>query len=371
MKKIKVLQLVFSFRTHELVSGFNLFEEAVRSFPTEQYDVTFATLYGDISESSMASLKCKSHCFGFSKKATKGIRIGTLLTLWRFLKQEQFDLVVTHRYKPSFLTSLVAPFIPNTQFVAVYHNMTALEKKSRQRAARFQWTKQWRVAGVSQAVTKELNRAGIPSTKLITLYNAVDFKDMQQHQMTKAEAQKVLGCDADAFVFGTVGRLKTVKGQSVLVEAFAHVLQHKPGSQLIIIGDGPLAPKLVAQCENLNISKHVVLAGKVPNAYQYMAGFDCFVLPSLSEGLGMVLLESIAAKTPIIGTNIGGIPEIIEEQEWLVGANDPIQLGEAMLRMANLTEIERTELIDTMYQRISNKFSVERYHQNYRNLLIR
>ena len=118
-----------------------------------------------------------------------------------------------------------------------------------------------------------------------------------------------------------VGRLMEVKGQEYLIGAFHQFLEHAPESHLTIIGDGPRGRKLRALIQKLELGEKVTLVKSLPREelFEAMKRSDVFVLPSViasnfqEESFGMVLLEAIAVGLPVIGSRVGGIPEIIAE----------------------------------------------------------
>ncbi|MBS3109543.1 glycosyltransferase family 4 protein [Candidatus Woesearchaeota archaeon] len=118
----------------------------------------------------------------------------------------------------------------------------------------------------------------------------------------------------------SVGRLAEKKGISYLLEAMPAVIKSNKNAKLVIVGDGPEKKILQDKAEGLRISKSVIFTGKVRNELlpSYYSSADVFVLPSIiaeggdTEGLGVVLLESIAAGTPVVASNVGGIPDIVK-----------------------------------------------------------
>ncbi|MDV2482138.1 glycosyltransferase family 4 protein [Methanoculleus sp. Wushi-C6] len=136
-----------------------------------------------------------------------------------------------------------------------------------------------------------------------------------------------------------VGRLHPIKGVHYLLEAMAIVHREIPDAKLIIVGDGTERSKLEKLVEKLDLEDCVQFAGQVPQEEipRVMHQADVFTLPSLSEGLPVVLLEAMAAGLPIVATNVGGVPEILEDgvNGYLVDAkrSNEIATGILMLMM--------------------------------------
>lgn len=126
--------------------------------------------------------------------------------------------------------------------------------------------------------------------------------------------------DAECVIL-TAGRLITIKGIYYLIQSMTQILQEFPKAKLVICGNGPEKENLQKLAKELHISEHVIFTGYVPHdeMLQYYASADVFVLPSIEiggheEGLGVVLIEAMACGTPVIGTNVGGITDIIKDE---------------------------------------------------------
>ena len=116
-----------------------------------------------------------------------------------------------------------------------------------------------------------------------------------------------------------VGRLAEKKGVTYLISAMKGIAKEFPGCKLVIVGDGPEKQSLMTQSQQLGLSGSVVFTGSLPNQSLpvFYRAADVFVLPSIvdsrgdTEGLGVVLLEAIAAGIPVVASNVGGIPDIL------------------------------------------------------------
>ncbi|HET7481644.1 MAG TPA: glycosyltransferase family 4 protein [Actinomycetota bacterium] len=133
-----------------------------------------------------------------------------------------------------------------------------------------------------------------------------------------------------------VGVLEPYKGIDVLIEAWAEVVRRIPGARLTVVGDGPMRPRLEKRIGELGISESVDLRGRIPRA-EIADVFDsaaAAVLPSRSEGLGLVVLEAMARARPVVASNVGGIPEMVEHERTglLVPPHDEKGLAAALIR---------------------------------------
>lgn len=164
----------------------------------------------------------------------------------------------------------------------------------------------------------------------------------------------------------SIGRLAEKKGFRYLIKAIPDVIKKFPKVKLVIIGDGPEKNKLSSIVRDLNLDDNVLFLGELRNKLlpSYYASSDVFILPSIiaqsgdTEGLGVVLLEAIASGTAVIGSNVGGIPDIIKDNitGLLVKQKDPKQIADAILRLLSDKNL-RTNLSKNAQEHIRDNYS--------------
>ncbi len=141
----------------------------------------------------------------------------------------------------------------------------------------------------------------------------------------------------DKFTIITVARLEKVKGIEYLIKAVSNYQLSMSNYQLLIIGDGSERKNLESLVEKLDRKDKVKFLGEIPNEKipEYLTAADCFVLPSVKEGFGIVILEAMACQIPVVGTNVGGISDIIEDGKTgiLVEPKNPQSISEAIFRL--------------------------------------
>ncbi len=146
---------------------------------------------------------------------------------------------------------------------------------------------------------------------------------------------------------GAIAGLYATKGLETLLAAAQRLIQIRVNGrsplQFIIIGEGPERKKLERSITANHLQKNCHLLGHIPDAALYLKAFDCFVLPSLKEGLPFTILEALAAQVPIVATRVGGIPEIMEESQTrhLIQPNNPAALTLAILSALSATSTIR------------------------------
>lgn len=206
-----------------------------------------------------------------------------------------------------------------------------------------------------------------PASKIILVSNALDPYKIKF--LEKEEARQKLQADPNQTIIGTIANLYPSKGIEYLIEAAA-LLKEKEDLKFLIIGDGPLAESLKLNVKSLNLENKVFFLGHLENARQYLPAFDIFVLPSLKEGFPWVVLEAMAAKLPIIATEVGAVPEMIENGKngFMVKPGQPKQIAEKIEELLK-SDYLKTELGLQAHQTVLFKFSPEKMVREVKSLL--
>ncbi|MEK9155871.1 MAG: glycosyltransferase family 4 protein [Patescibacteria group bacterium] len=199
----------------------------------------------------------------------------------------------------------------------------------------------WIVA-VSTSVANFLLKNNLaPPGRLTVIPNAIEaerIKPPNLHSFAKAP------------VIGTIGNLNTQKGHCYLIKAFDLLSQKYPESRLEIVGGGDQEDNIKYQISNIKNKKGITLLGRREEPEKFLKKWDVFVLPSVAEAFGIVLLEAMAAGVPIVAANVGGIPDIIENNKngVLVPPRQPEALakaiGEILDNQAKARELSRRGL---------------------------
>lgn len=170
-------------------------------------------------------------------------------------------------------------------------------------------------------------------------------------------------------IIGAVGRLSPEKGLCYLIEAFSKLHSIFPGLGLLIIGEGNERKKLQKQVQEHDISQHVLMPGYRASIPSYLSKFDIYIMPSLTEGLPITLLEAMLESIPIIASNVGGIPQVLDHGRYgkLVSPKRADQLFEAIEYMLN-NSIQAKKIAIEGHQWVMNHYSVSSMEYAYRKL---
>jgi glycosyltransferase involved in cell wall biosynthesis len=188
---------------------------------------------------------------------------------------------------------------------------------------------------VSDAVRADYAKHfALPDIKVVHNYIDIvprDPPDPAARRATRAD----VGCSDDDVVILNVGRLSWEKGQADLIEAMPEVLDRAPRAQVWLAGEGPEGPALEARARTLGVAERVRLLGPTHDVGALLRAADLFAFPSVAEGLGIALLEAMAAGLPVVAASADGIPEVVthEVDGLLLPPRDPKALAGALLRL--------------------------------------
>lgn len=191
-----------------------------------------------------------------------------------------------------------------------------------------------RVTGVSFAALKEIDGfARVPESKTAVIYNGIELSKFSQVSVERLNRRHQWKIPGQALVFGSAGRLISVKRFDMAIDAFADVTLSFPEVHFVLAGDGPLEQELKNRAEAQGLGTQFHFVGYQSDINAFLNVIDVFVLSSESEGLPNVLLEAMAVDRPCISTAVGGVPEILDGAGLIVSPNSPKDLATAMRSM--------------------------------------
>lgn len=307
----------------------------------------------------------------------------TLLSLRRFSEDQKISIIHTHGYKSN-LYALAASIGKKVHLITTCHNWLGDDPKMRFYGwlDKFFLNRFGRVIAVSDSLKQEILRHNISPRKVLTIYNGIDVDRFNQQKKSDC-IRREFGIDESCKVIGTVGRLSEEKGHVYLLQGAKKVLKKYPRVVFLIVGDGPLRRHLEANSSQL-AERRIAKAGSfeapiiftgvrtdMPAIYSLM---DIFILPSLTEGLPMVLLEAMASETPVVATKVGAVPKVVEHDNsgLLIPKGDVNALTKAIIDL--LANPQKAHfLAKNAYEKVRTEFSsqkmAERYAEVYKEVL--
>jgi len=223
---------------------------------------------------------------------------------------------------------------------------------------------------VSRALADRLTAAGVPPERLHLIPNAwAEGGPLASRQ----EARVALGLGADGVVIGWVGRLGREKGPDVAVRALAQ--PDLESAQLVVAGAGRELVRLQELARQLGVAARVHWQGPVPSVARWFRAFDAFCLSSRTEGTPMVLFEAMAAGVPVVATRVGGVPDVVSEEEAiLVPSEDPAALAQgirSVLHDPDAAAARSARALDRLHRKFSLVPWLKRHETLYHSLVTR
>ena len=222
-----------------------------------------------------------------------------------------------------------------------------------------------------------IEKVGIAPARVTQVYNGVDTLRFRPANNGRVAIDACPFDSAGLFVVGTVGRMFTVKAQPLLARAFVGALALAPALRdrlrLVLVGDGPLRAEALAVLQQAGVADLAWMPGERSDVADVMRSLDCFVLPSLAEGISNTILEAMASGLPVIATEVGGNGDlVVSETGLLVPVGDVQALAQSLVDMA--TDSARAKALGQAgRRRVEQRFSlpamVGAYEELYRRLL--
>lgn len=256
---------------------------------------------------------------------------------WRLLKGGGFDLLHTHGYFADIVgipaarliglptLSTCHGYIPSTWNVRLYNAIDRIALKFGTQ-----------VLAVSEGIRQDLVDSGVSSNRVRVVVNAVGPAENSNLAQTSGEARRRShGIGSNDFVAGYVGRLSAEKGLNHFLAACVELVGNGVPLRALIVGDGPQRTELEHLSRQLGFGDRVVFAGFQEDIAQWLPGMDVFVLPSLTEGTPMALLEAMAHGVAVVASAVGGVPQVINHGETglLVSPGNAGELSSAVLTL--------------------------------------
>jgi len=216
-----------------------------------------------------------------------------------------------------------------------------------------------RFVTTSEYIREVMIHDGIDGNKIVAVHSCQDPSRFESVPPDGLRSE--LGIPEGVPVLGNVSALVDHKGQCYLLEAMPIILKEIPDLVLVVVGEGELRDALTRQSERLGIADHVLFVGHRNDVVRFYALFDVFVMSSKMEGVGGAMLEAMGMRCPVVTTNAGGMPEVVQHGvNGLVAERcNPESLARSVLRMFQDREL-RTRCIEAGRRTLLEEFSVDR-----------
>lgn len=248
------------------------------------------------------------------------------------IQRENIDLVHGHLYHANLYARFAAKRAKVPSVITV-HNTYAKRKWHRQLLNWYLARSSAKIIAVSDSIRDDVIQFDrVSPDKVVTILNGIDT-ERSQSSLSQAEARLRLQLPEHAKVTVTIGRLVEQKGHTILLQALQKLKQQGSSDvYAVLVGDGPWRQRLQDRAKALGLEKQIRFLGTRTDIGDILRAADLYIMPSLWEGLGLALLEGMAAGLPVLASRVGGMIEVLGEGQYgyLVPANDVAALAQQL-----------------------------------------
>lgn len=325
MKPLKVLQYIEGGNAYGAARAFISTCESLR---LRGHTVEVLTVKGRPLGREMRQLGFKVEEFALKSKYA----ISAYSGLRKLILSGGYDLVHTHLSMATLSGSLSGRWA-KVPVVSTVHGMNHKLKYLFSR----------HLIAVSEAGKENLVKQGVAPRRVSVVYNGIDcppFESMPSREEARAE----LGFGDDVLLVGSTSRIHRNKGLGTMIDAIPQILRDHPNAVYVVAGDGKHAEELRQEVEAKGLAGSVRFVGYQQDVFRFLRALDAFVHPTLNEAMGISIVEAMLARVPVVGSDVGGVPEVIRPGTGsLVRPDDPQDLAEAVSRALSGSHAEQID----------------------------
>ncbi|TAK07834.1 MAG: glycosyltransferase [Candidatus Manganitrophaceae bacterium] len=370
----KQINVLFVIVQMEMGGAERLVCNIVSKLDRQIFNPSIAWFFGDKVLDEFKKLEVPLHHI----PKVKRLDFGAMRRLADLLRRESIDVVNAHHFMP-LLYSFYGCKMLGRKLVYTEHSGLEIEKLS------WKWKTVGgylihlsdRAVGVSPAVSNQIEKTfNVSSAKTSTIVNGVSV-ELFEKKKENPSLKKEIGIKEDEAVIGMVANFHKIKNHLLLLKAFNEVIKEGKRAKLLLVGQGfesiidNAEPEIRSFIAENGLSEHVLTLGYRTDVPALLGIMDIFCLTSFNEGLPIGLIEAMAAGLPVVGTDVGGIRDLITPNKngFLVAPADVEGLKKALLLLIQ-DESMRKKLGQESRQSAFRDYSLDRCIQNYQNLFL-
>lgn len=376
MSKIKVLHI-----TQATIGGtleyLKLFFNHINK---DEYEVYLACpSYGPMKK-EIEDMGVKVYPLEMTREISLKDDLNSFMEMKKLIKGVNPDIVHLHSSKAGVLGKIASylnkiPCIYNAHGWSFSMNVSDKKKKVYSLIEKYTSLFCDKIVNISEYehnLAKQYNIAS--DKKMITIHNGIDIEKYEKSNYSRKDTLEELGIPQECFIVGMVARISEQKDPIKFIEIAKEVCSVIENAYFVLVGDGELREQVNKLITKYDLKDRVKITGWVNDVNKYISAFDIGILTSRWEGFGLVLTEYMAAKKPIIASNIGGIPELIEDNYngILVDINDTDKFIKSIIELKYNSTLKH-KYVENSSCILENKFNiktvVERHNKLYRKLL--
>lgn len=290
----------------------------------------------------------------------------------KFCRANNIDIIQSHFLRESFAAVLAKFFNPKIKVIWTMHLIYEEKRGILNFLNRLFSRGTSAIICVSEAVRQSLEEKGINRKKLVTVLNGVDtgyFKPVYD-----ANIREEFGIEKDEVLLTTVSRFQEIKGHDFLIDALNELnMNYDIKFKALLVGDGEEMDNIKNKVNKLGLENQVIFAGYREDIPRILTESDIYISPSKNEAISFSIMEALACGVPVVATEVGGVPEVINKGKCgiMVNYGDEKEFAKAIFQLYN-NKSEYEEMKKNSRQLIEENFSlnnmIEKTYSLYRNL---
>lgn len=289
---------------------------------------------------------------------SSGLNPGDIFKLGKFCRANHIDIIDAHSSKAHNIGAACKILNPKLKFI-VHRRVDYLPKPNPVNRLKYDIPDQY--VAISNAIGDILQNYGIATSKISIARSAVSGEPYLN--LDKASCKKKIGetfgVDPNLTFIGNASAFTHQKGYETLLNSIAHLKSQSNKFHCFIAGDGPLASKLEQMRIDLKLDDELTFLGFIDRVPEFLSALDILAVPSNYEGLGTILLDGAHAGCTLVGSQVGGIPEIIKDKGHgcLIPVGDSKQLAKELLFLIDHPD-EARKMADLARTNVHENFSI-------------
>jgi len=374
MRRIKVLHII----TTTVGGAGNSVLNIVKYLDKDRFEPMVAFSPGYAQDKDFYQAGIRIFLVKMSRNLSPWINAVGFFQLYALLRRERFDIVHTHCSVAGFLGRLAAKLAGVPVIIFSIRGYASRDYQSCLKKGFFLWIERQldKVTHYYVAVSEAMKQKGIqkkimrPETVSV-IHNSIElehFKAKKKDRETEGK-KKELGLKPQGAVVGIVARFEAPKGLEYFLQSGVLIQKAFPQVQLLMVGDGPLRPRVEKMITHLGLTPHVILTGWREDIPQVLRVMDVFCLSSLWESFGLAIVEAMAAEKPVVATRVEGIPEVVQDGVTgiLVPPKDAQALAQAVIRLLKDPQLA-LKMGKAGRRRVEELFAVQKMVARYEEL---
>ena len=289
----------------------------------------------------------------------KSYDLSAIRYILKLIKTEKIDVISTHSGRDSLLAGIAGRLSGKKPGIVRTRHL-ALPITSRITYSLLPH----KVVTVSEYVRQYLIKEGVSPEKILAVPTGIDLNRFDPEKIVDGLRQE-LKLGQDIPIVGTIAILRYRKGHHILLDSVPLVAEKIPQAVFVFAGNGPQKENIINKIQSMGISDRIFMLGLRSDIPEILKSIDLFVLPTLQEALGTSFLEAMAMGKPVIGTNVDGVGEVIENGRngYLVEPNNPSALAETIIKALQDKERAKTMGIEGR-KMVRQNYTVEKMYKS-------